>query len=137
MTKLMAWVLVQFGKDRFAETLLADLYDTVGVGAQCVFLDFILSSVCSYLGFVHRVFNPMRVFRLTPRSVKLDVTKEELVKLGWTGTRKATIDEYKEYYREFKINQHGGMIQAHRAGLFNTLRNLGVQLESGEGYNTR
>ena len=78
----------------------------------------------------------MRVFRLTPRSVKLDVTKEELVKLGWTGTRKATIDEYKEYYREFKINQHGGMIQAHRAGLFNTLRNLGVQLESGEGYNT-
>ena len=68
----------------------------------------------------------MRVFRLTPRSVKLDVTKEELVKLGWTGTRKATIDEYKEYYREFKINQHGGMIQAHRAGLFNTLRNLGV-----------
>ena len=29
MTKLMAWVLVQFGKDRFAETLLADLYDTV------------------------------------------------------------------------------------------------------------
>ena len=58
MTKLMAWVLVQFGKDRFAETLLADLYDTVGVGAQCVFLDFILSSVCSYLGFVHRGFQP-------------------------------------------------------------------------------
>ncbi|KAG8204233.1 hypothetical protein GWM34_00020, partial [Candida africana] len=137
MTKLMAWVLVQFGKDRFAETLLADLYDTVSVGAQCVFFGFHIIKCLFIFGFLYTgVFNPMRVFRLTPRSVKLDVTKEELVKLGWTGTRKATIDEYKEYYREFKINQHGGMIQAHRAGLFNTLRNLGVQLESGEGYNT-
>lgn len=137
MTKLLCWAAVQFGKQELADIIIKDLYDPVSVGAQIAFFVFHVVKIFFIFGiFYTGIFNPIKVFRWKPKSVKLDVTREELIKLGWTGTRKATIDEYKEYYREFKINQYGGMIQAHRAGLFETLKHLGVQLESGEGYNT-
>ncbi|RCK60554.1 Glucose-signaling factor 2 [Candida viswanathii] len=137
MTKFLCWAVTQFGKDDLAEIIIKDLYEPVSVGAQIAFFVFHLIKVLFIFGvFWTGIFNPIRLFRLSPKSVKLEVTKDELIKLGWTGTRKATIEEYKEYYREFKIKQHGGMIQAHRAGVFETLKNLGAQLESGEGYST-
>ncbi|RCK55922.1 Glucose-signaling factor 2 [Candida viswanathii] len=137
MTKFLCWAVTQFGKDELAEIIIKDLYEPVSIGAQIAFFVFHLIKVLFIFGvFWTGIFNPIKLFRLTPKSVKLEVTKDELIKLGWTGTRKATIEEYKEYYREFKIKQHGGMIQAHRAGVFETLKNLGAQLESGEGYST-
>lgn len=137
LTKFLCWVAIQFGKQNLADIIIKDLYDPVSVGAQIAFFVFHVIKVLFIFGFLYTgVFNPIRLFRLRPKSVKLDITKEELIKLGWTGTRKATIDEYKEYYRDFKIKEYGGMIQAHRAGLFETLKHLGIQLESGEGYNT-
>ncbi|KAF8001525.1 hypothetical protein HF325_004026 [Metschnikowia pulcherrima] len=65
-----------------------------------------------------------------------EVTKEDLIALGWTGAKKANADEYKEAYREYKIKEFGGMVPAHQAGLFTKLKHLGVFLGDGEGFNT-
>lgn len=66
---------------------------------------------------------------------KLDEKKKlELISLGWTGTRKATLDEYKEFYREYKIKEVGGIVKASKMGLFEKLKEPGVNLKFGEGF---
>ena len=116
--------------------MLKDLEDPVDVLLQCFFFGIhIVKVVVIFLFLFSGAFNPMKLFRL-PGSVKLNVSQDELVALGWTGTRKATIDEYKDFYRETKIKEYGGMVPAHQKGLFNTIRHLGVHLSQGEGYNT-
>ncbi|CAK9438727.1 uncharacterized protein LODBEIA_P29510 [Lodderomyces beijingensis] len=139
-TKLMAKAAAHFGFDSVAASLLKDIEGDVSIPLQCIFFGFHLIKAFFLFGFLYTgAFNPIKVFRFNgfgQSGVKLEVTREELVKLGWTGTRKATIDEYKDFYREYKIQEHGGMIAAHQAGLFNTIRHLGVQLHEGEGYNT-
>ena len=136
ITKLLSVAAIKFGYSNVAKLLLQDIEDDVSIVLQCIFFAFHLIKVGFLFGFLYTgAFNPIRLFRM-PGSVAPKPTKEQLVELGWTGTRKATIEEYRDYYREFKIQEHGGMIQAHQAGLFNILRHLGVQLQAGEGYNT-
>ncbi|KAI5961164.1 GSF2 [Candida pseudojiufengensis] len=135
-TKILAYIVNEVGYPSISEMLIKDLEDEVSIVTQCIFFAFHILKLGFIFGFLYTgVFNPIKVFRFGS-GVKLDVSKEELIKLGWTGTKKATIDEYKDYYREYKIQQHGGMIQAHQAGLFKTIRHLGIQLQKGEGYNT-
>ncbi|CAI5757764.1 unnamed protein product [Candida verbasci] len=138
ITKLLAKIAIYFNQQKIAVNLLEDIENEVGLVPQSLFFVFhILKLLVIFVILWSGVFNPIKVLRL-PGSIPKDINiaKEELVKLGWTGTRKATIEEYKEYYREFKINEHGGMIKAHQAGLFNTVKYLGAQLGESEGYNT-
>lgn len=135
-TKFMAYVAKSTGFVNVERALLKDLEDPVDILLQCFFFTIhIVKVVVIFLFLYTGAFNPMKLFRL-PGSVKLNVSQDELVELGWTGTRKATIDEYKDFYRETKIKEHGGMVPAHQKGLFNTIRHLGVHLKQGEGYNT-
>merc|ERR1712080_247922 len=66
------------------------------------------------------MFNPIRVFKFGDTPPK-DVSKEQLIDMGWTGARRATPEEYKDFYREYKIKQ---------------LEHLGVFLGRGEGFDT-
>ncbi|KAI5956104.1 GSF2 [Candida margitis] len=135
-TKFMAYVAKSTGFVNVERALIKDLEDPVDILLQCFFFSIhIVKTVVIFLFLYTGAFNPMKLFRL-PGGVKLDVSQDELVSLGWTGTRKATIDEYKDYYRETKIKEYGGMVPAHQKGLFNTIRHLGVHLKQGEGYNT-
>ncbi|KAI5955702.1 GSF2 [Candida jiufengensis] len=135
-TKGLASIATSFGYPNLSDILLKDLNDEVSIPLQCIFFAFHLIKCFFIFGFLYTgVFNPIKIWRFGS-SVKLDVSKDELIKLGWTGTKKATIDEYKDYYRDYKIQQHGGMIPAHQAGLFKTIRHLGIELKQGEGYNT-
>ncbi|KAG5416761.1 GSF2 [Candida metapsilosis] len=124
------------GFNNVERELIRDLYEPTDIMLQCFFFGIHLVKVTVIFLFLFSgAFNPMKLFRL-PGGVKLDVNQEELLALGWTGTRKATIDEYKDYYRETKIKEFGGLVPAHQGGLFNTIRHLGVHLKEGEGYNT-
>ncbi|KAK7677545.1 hypothetical protein QCA50_019453 [Cerrena zonata] len=86
--------------------------------------------------FRRKVGNSDKLFKLHRAPVQAAVTKEQLLDIGWTGTRRACPDEYKDFYRDYKIKEHGGMIPAHQAGVFDKLKNLGVFLGLGEGFNT-
>ncbi|KAI5966679.1 GSF2 [Candida theae] len=135
-TKFLAYLAKLVGFVNVERELLRDLEEPTSITLQCFFFGFhILKVIVLFLFLFTGAFNPMKLFRL-PGGVKLDVTQEELLALGWTGTRKATIDEYKDYYRETKIKEYGGLVPAHQKGLFNTIRHLGVHLKEGEGFNT-
>ncbi|KAK6457480.1 glucose signaling factor 2 [Scheffersomyces xylosifermentans] len=137
VSKLLSAIATYYGQGDTAQSLLDDISSPVPVTGQLVFFAFHVIKVLALVGVLWSgLFNPIKLFRFGSKNIKLEVTKEELVELGWTGTRKATPDEYKDHYREYKIKEYGGMIQAHRAGLFDVMKNLGSELGPGEGYNT-
>lgn len=133
VSNLVASAATRLGYGHIADLMIKDIQDPVSVGGQCVFFAFHVIKVAIIFFVVHiGLFNP-RKFRFSPDH---EVTKELLLDLGWTGSRRATYDEYLEAYREYKIKEHGGMVPAHQAGLFTKLKKLGVWLGEGEGYNT-
>lgn len=134
MTRALAFVATKYGYGSLAKTLMDDVQAPVGIPGQCIFFVFHIIKVVALFFVVYAgVVNPSRSFRLTKVP---EVTKETLIELGWTGSKRATIDEYKEEYRDYKIKEYGGMVPAHQAGLFNKLKNLGAELGPGEGFNT-
>lgn len=137
MTRGASYLATYFGQHKLAHALIVDIEDPVGIIGQCLFFVFHLIKVLViFLLFHLGTFNPIRMNRFSGTKVPTDISKEQLIELGWTGSRRATPDEYKEYYRDYKIKEHGGMIQAHQAGVFDTLKNLGIYLGEGEGFNT-
>lgn len=137
VSNLAAYIARRVGYARVADMVIKDVQEPVNVGAQCVFFFFHCIKVLAiYFVVWSGMFNPIKVFRWNFFSKPKPVTKEMLIELGWTGSKRANADEYKEFYRTYKIKQHGGMVPAHQAGLFSTLKNLGVFLGDGEGFNT-
>ncbi|RKP28485.1 hypothetical protein METBISCDRAFT_25081 [Metschnikowia bicuspidata] len=134
LTVMLAKVAKRFGYGTAADALLADLNAPVGTVGQCLFFAFHVVKILALFFVVYRgVFNPSRIYRFGKVP---EITKEFLIDLGWTGSKRATIDEYKEEYRDYKIKEYGGMVAAHQAGLFNKLKNLGCHLGDDEGFNT-
>lgn len=133
----LIWALKYFDYPNLAVKLENDLFEDASVYAQCFYFAFhLFKCFALWVSLYFGVFNPIKLFRITPGSVKLKVTREELLEVGWTGTAKSDINDYRDYYREYKIKEYGGMVSAHRAGLFSQLGSLGTQLGEGEGYNT-
>lgn len=134
MTQFMAKIAAKFGYGAVADALIKDIQAPVGIPGQCMFFVFHIIKIAALFTVIYAgVFNPSRTFRFAKVP---EVTKETLLELGWTGSKRATIDEYKEEYRDYKIKEYGGMVPAHQAGLFTKLKNLGVELGPGEGFNT-
>lgn len=135
-SKFLANVGHYYGYHELADRLLADVLEEVGIGAQCIFFVFHILKLLGIFFIVYGgLFNPTRILR-NPFASQPEVTKEALVELGWTGSKRGNADEYKDHYREVKIKEYGGMVPAHQAGLFTKLKKLGVFLGEGEGYNT-
>lgn len=137
LTRGCAKLAFAFGIDNLGHALLNDIAEPAGFAAQNIFFVIhIIKLSIIYLFVVSGTFNPIRVFRTPGSRVPKDVTKEQLLEIGWTGARRATWDEYKEFYRDYKIKEYGGLVQAHTAGLFEKLKDLGVHLGEGEGFDT-
>lgn len=136
MSRGAAWVATRYGYDKIAEIALNDVQEPVNVGAQCVFFVFHVVKVLVIFFVVWLgMFNPRRLNRFSTAATP-EVTKDALISIGWTGSKRANADEYKDEYREYKIKEYGGMVPAHQAGLFTRMKKLGVFLGDGEGFNT-
>lgn len=134
-SKLASKLARMAGQDRLALTLIEDIYEPVTLLIQILFFTIhIVKLIIIFMAIHLGSFNPIRLFKWRP--VQADISREQLIELGWTGSRRGTPDDYKELYRDFKIKEHGGMVPAHQAGLFDKLKNLGVYLGDGEGFNT-
>jgi len=141
VSRLLAYGATMFDYNELAADLLKETAPNHNsIGAQCCFFAIhIVKIIMIYLFFYTGIFNPyslnpIKMHYLTKHD-KIDENKKmELVKLGWTGTRKATIEEYREFYREYKIKEAGGLVKANKQGLFPKLRNPGVELKFGEGF---
>lgn len=137
VTKVIGFILDYFGKPDLAASFISDLEAELGIAPQCVFFVFHLLKVGFIFLFVYLgIFNPIKVIKFIGPKTKKDITRDELLDLGWTGSKRATIEEYKEHYRNYRIKQYKSMVAAHQDGLFERLKNLGCQLKDGEGFNT-
>lgn len=129
-----------FDQEKWASAIINDLLEPVSVPVQFLFF-FLHFLKCAMVFMIlwTGAFNPVGAripFVTSSVRTLLDVTREELLAIGWTGSRRASPDEYKDFYREYKIKEHGGLVPAHKAGVFEKLKKLGVFLGEGEGFNT-
>ncbi|ODV96225.1 hypothetical protein PACTADRAFT_49610 [Pachysolen tannophilus NRRL Y-2460] len=130
--------LVLLDNKGLSESLYAETIEIISIPRQCFFFALHLLKVLFVFGFLYSgIFNPYSLNPLDIIGKKADVTKDELLSIGWTGSKKGTIDEYKEYYRELKIKQAGGVVEANKSGLLRRLRRTGVDLGKDEGFNTK
>lgn len=139
MINLAAKLLFFFNYNDAAAGLIQETSTPISHVTEAIFFTFHLVKVLAlYFVLYSGLFNPhkMFAFKFAAGGNKLNITREELIEAGWTGSRKATPIEYKEYYRDYKIKEYGGMIKAHQAGLFDTLKDLGCFLKLNEGYST-
>lgn len=136
-SRFLSSVARKYGYEKLSRSLIEDI-EPAGITLQCLFFLFHLVKCTAIFFIIYTgAFNPNRVFRFSEAAKSsLEITKEKLMSIGWTGSRRAAPDEYKDFYREYKIKEYGGMVKAHEAGLFQKLRNLGVFLGEGEGFDT-
>lgn len=141
VSRTLARVAAHFDYKELAADMLAETaVNSNSVTAQIFFFVFhIFKCVMIFLFLYSGLFNPYTINPITMQHLKatdkLDEKKKlELISLGWTGTRKATLDEYKEFYREAEIKRVGGLVKASKLGLFAKLREPGVELGPGEGF---
>lgn len=135
-SRVASYIAIKWGYERLARMVIDDVQTPANIGAQIIFFIFhTIKVLVIFFVFHSGMFNPSRSFRFT-RKEPVEITKDLLIELGWTGSKRAIPDEYKEFYRSYKIKEHGGMVPAHQAGLFTKLKNLGVFLGNGEGFNT-
>lgn len=80
--------------------------------------------------------NPYKVYTINKTDKFDDAKRDQLIAIGWTGSRKATLEEYKEYFRDTEVKKLGGIVKASKMGMFERLKNPGVILGEGEGFDT-
>lgn len=85
-----------------------------------------------YLFFRVGVFNPKSLNIFKTRHKVTNLTKDDLLSLGWTAIRRLPADDWHNTYREYLIAKHGDVLKAHKAG--DLERNMGVYLDAGEGF---
>ncbi|QID87105.1 glucose repression protein [Saccharomyces pastorianus] len=63
--------------------------------------------------------------------------KTLLRSVGWIGAKRATYDDYQTNYYNYVIEKMGGPVAAYRAGAIRKAAAPGIQLEAGEGFQSR
>ncbi|ODV83489.1 hypothetical protein CANARDRAFT_9549 [[Candida] arabinofermentans NRRL YB-2248] len=121
------------GKPQIAKNIYDDMFSDTTIVGQCVFFIFhffkvLIIWVALYIGLA----NPYSLVGKKPPTIE----REDLLRIGWTGAKKASSMNYKQHYREMKIKEAGGILKAHHEGLLETLKNNGVELGKGEGFQT-
>lgn len=137
ISKIASKIAGHFHYDHISQLLVADLYDPVPIMQQVLFFGFHVIKVLAILAYVNTgAFNPMKVIKFLGEKAKTGITKEELLEIGWTGSKRAPPDEYRAFYKKAKIEEAGGVLYAHQHGILENLKHIGVFLGKGEGYNT-
>lgn len=142
VSRIGSAVALYFGNTKLSQDLLADTaVNQAPTMLQIVFFAFhILKVVFIYFALHIGLINP---YSLNPFNKPKDEDiknneekKKHLLEIGWTGSRRATIEEFNDFYRQQEFKKAGGVIKASKLGLIEKLRNPGVLLERGEGFDS-
>lgn len=140
---LISKVLIYLDMQKLALDILSETeVNKSGVTAQWIFFGFhSFKVVMIFFVLYFGIFNPYSLNPIKNHQLyandKLDESKrQELISIGWTGSRRATLDEFREYFRESEIKRVGGIVKASKMQLFEQLKKPGVKLGEGEGFQT-
>jgi hypothetical protein len=143
IARIVGLLLHYFELHDLAEDILAETVpNKLGYTPQLIFFTIhVLKVVFIYLVFWSGLFNPYSFNPATTYNVnkteKLDeAKKEQLIAIGWTGSRRGTLEEYRDFIKDFEIKKAGGIVKASKLGLFDKLRNPVIRLQKGEGFDS-
>lgn len=124
----------RYDADNYA-LVVRELLEQDSVILDVVFFSLhVLKVLVIFIVFSLGILNPLHFG--FPKRGEDKITKEELLDIGWTGSSRIPPDEYRDFYRSYRIELAGGLLQAHRSGVLDKLETLGVYLGEGEGFNT-
>ncbi|KAG7841279.1 hypothetical protein KL941_005376 [Ogataea angusta] len=130
--KGICYLVEKYHDAGFAEHLRGELLSESGKVLQCVFFFFHVLKVLIIFGSLN--FGAVNPYSFTGKPPA--ITKEDLIRIGWTGSRKVTLEAFKEDYRKYRIEKAGGLMAAHKAGSLSKLSQTTITLGEGEGFNT-
>ncbi|KAG7704065.1 hypothetical protein KL948_004784 [Ogataea haglerorum] len=130
--KAVCYLVEKFYDAGFAEYLRGELLFESGKVLQCVFFFFNVLKVLIIFGSLK--FGVVNPYSLTSKPPA--ITKEDLIRIGWTGSRKVSVEVFKGDYRNHCIEKAGGVMAAYKDGILTKLSDTTLALEEGEGFNT-
>lgn len=117
-----------------AQKFYDDIFAPVGITGQCIYFVFhIFKVLLFYFILWSGSFNP---YSWTKKPTLDNVTREKLLKIGWTGIVKSQRLQYQDEYRRFLVEKYGNFMNLYKAGKIPYVKECFVKLEDGEGYNS-
>lgn len=145
LSKRIMVVARWYGYNAIADKLAEEVQvNSAGVVAQWLFfalhfVKVIFVALVFYSGLVNPVSFNFLDFYSTRKVVitkNADKLKETLRSVGWIGAKRATYDEYRDTYYNYRLEKAGGLVPAYKSGIMQVAANPGVNLEKGEGFQT-
>ncbi|GMM30552.1 Gsf2 protein [Martiniozyma asiatica (nom. inval.)] len=133
-TKAIVWFLREIlQKPVAAQKFWDDIFAPTGIVGQCIYFVFhIVKLTVLYFIFWAGLFNPYRFFgQRAP-----EVTRETLINIGWTGSKRGNESVYQDKYRNLQVQKLGGILKVYSAGLFSKIRICNLELNKGEGFDS-
>ncbi len=135
LTLLFGTAVHWYGQEEMAKSILDELNSESSLTSQSLFFAFHVFKIAMiYLVFRLGIINPASFNFKKIKEKQAKLSSEILVNLGWTGVRRATLDEWREAHRDYKVKKLGGLLKASRMGALTKIINAGVLLESDEGF---
>lgn len=134
ITKVVVYILNEWlHLPHKAQAFHDDIHGPVGVIGQCIFFLFhIGKTLMLYFILWAGLFNP---YSLRKPDLS-NLSRDDLLRIGWTGTKKAESIPYQDSYRKLVIAKYGSIMKVYEAGKFAYIRNCFIPLDEGEGYNS-
>ncbi|ODQ65311.1 hypothetical protein NADFUDRAFT_83331 [Nadsonia fulvescens var. elongata DSM 6958] len=111
-----------------------------GIYSQLAFFAFhVVKCVALYFILRSGLVNPITLSWFKSGKVKsksANLSREDLVSIGWTAARRDTINEWRDEYRQHVIDSNGGIVPAFQKGLLKDIGTRGFNLSKGEGFDS-
>ncbi|SCV02083.1 LANO_0F15082g1_1 [Lachancea nothofagi CBS 11611] len=146
LSKRLVVVARWYGYNSIADKLLEEIQvNSAGTVAQWLFFALhcfkvLFITLVFYTGLVNpltynifRFYNTRKAVVVTKRN---DNLKEVLRSIGWIGAKRATYDDYRDTYYNYRLQKAGGLVPAYKSGVMKAAATPGVVLENGEGFQT-
>lgn len=115
-----------------AEKFYNDIHEPVTVVGQCIYFAFHIFKVAMFYFILWAgLFNPYSWSKPT-----LALEREDLIRLGWTGVKRATKQGYQDALRKLMIAEFGGIMNIYKSGKLSYIKECFLTLEQGEGYDS-
>lgn len=145
MSKRLMYVARWYGYVDVANKLAEEIQvNSAGLVAQWLFFTLhvvkvLFIALVFYTGLVNPVtFNFLNFYKTRKVVItkNADKLKDTLRSVGWIGAKRATYDDYRDSYYNFRLEKAGGLVPAYKSGVMAAAANPGVNLGPGEGFQT-
>lgn len=110
-----------------------DVHEETSVIGQCIYFVFHIFKVALFYFILWAgSFNP---YSFTRRPLP-ELSRENLLKVGWTGAKRTQKLKFQDAYRKFMISKYGTIMELFKNGKLSMVKHCFITLQEGEGYDS-